>query len=61
MKTDRLYVLTLYLLDHVKTSASEQAKHFEVSVRMIQRDIDVLCQAALRFVLLLVQMVDMKF
>lgn len=45
MKTDRLYALTLYLLNHGKTSASELAKHFEVSVRTIQRDIDALCQA----------------
>jgi predicted DNA-binding transcriptional regulator YafY len=36
MKTDRLYALTLYLLNHGKTSASELAKHFEVSVRTIQ-------------------------
>lgn len=40
MKTDRLYALTLYLLNHRKSSASELAKHFEVSVRTIQRDID---------------------
>lgn len=47
MKTDRLYALTLYLLNHGKTSASELAKHFEVSVRTIQRDIDALCQAGI--------------
>lgn len=45
MKTDRLYALTLYLLNHGKSSASELAKHFEVSVRTIQSDIDALCQA----------------
>ena len=39
MKKDRLYAVTLYLLNHGKTSASELAKHFEVSVRTIQRDI----------------------
>ena len=47
MKTDRLYALTLYLLNHGRTSASELAKHFEVSVRTIQRDIDALCQAGI--------------
>ncbi|MDD6655987.1 MAG: HTH domain-containing protein, partial [Lachnospiraceae bacterium] len=35
MKTDRLYAMTLYLLNHGKASASELAKHFEVSVRTI--------------------------
>ena len=38
MKKDRLYAVTLYLFNHGKTSASELAKHFEVSVRTIQRD-----------------------
>lgn len=47
MKTDRLYALTLYLLNHGRSSASELAKHFEVSVRTIQRDIDALCQAGI--------------
>lgn len=47
MKTDRLYALTLYLLNHGKSSASELAKYFEVSVRTIQRDIDALCQAGI--------------
>ena len=47
MKTDRLYALTLYLLNHGKSSASELAKHFEVSVRTIQRDIEALCQAGI--------------
>ncbi|MGN0161375.1 MAG: helix-turn-helix transcriptional regulator [Lachnospiraceae bacterium] len=47
MKTDRLYALTLYLLNHGKTPASELAKHFEVSVRTIQRDIDALCRAGI--------------
>lgn len=45
MRTDRLYAITIYLMNHGKTSASELAKHFEVSVRTIQRDIDALCQA----------------
>lgn len=47
MKTDRLYALTLYLLNQGKSSASELAKHFEVSVRTIQRDIDALCRAGI--------------
>lgn len=47
MKTDRLFALTLYLLNHGKSSASELARHFEVSVRTIQRDIDALCQAGI--------------
>lgn len=47
MRTDRLYALTVYLMNHGKASASELAKHFEVSVRTIQRDIDSLCQAGI--------------
>lgn len=47
MKTDRLYALTLYLLNHGRISASELAGHFEVSVRTIQRDIDALAQAGI--------------
>ncbi len=47
MKRDRLYALTLYLLNHGRSSASELAQHFEVSVRTIQRDIDALCQAGI--------------
>ena len=52
MKTDRLYAITLYLLNHGRTSASELAKHFEVSVRTIQRDMDSLCQAGIPLVAL---------
>lgn len=47
MKTDRLYALTLYLLNHGRTSASELAERFEVSVRTIQRDMDTLSQAGI--------------
>lgn len=47
MKTDRLYGITVYLLNHGQTSASELARHFEVSVRTIQRDIDSLCCAGI--------------
>lgn len=42
MKIERLYAITLYLLNHGRTSASELAKYFEVSVRTIQRDMDSL-------------------
>lgn len=45
MKTERLYAITVYLLNHGRTSASALAKHFEVSLRTIQRDIDSLCLA----------------
>ena len=47
MKTDRLYAITVYLLNHGKTSATELSRNFEVSVRTIQRDIDSLCQAGI--------------
>ncbi len=47
MKIDRLYAITVYLLNHGKTSASELAKRFEVSQRTIQRDIDALCSAGI--------------
>lgn len=45
MKLDRLLGITIYLLNHEKTSASTLAKRFEVSVRTIQRDIEALCMA----------------
>ncbi|MDE5908655.1 MAG: YafY family transcriptional regulator [Lachnospiraceae bacterium] len=47
MKTERLYAITVYLLNHGRTSASELAKHFEVSLRTIQRDMDSLCLAGI--------------
>lgn len=47
MKIDRLYAIMIYLLNHGKTSASELAQHFEVSIRTIQRDIDALCLAGI--------------
>lgn len=47
MKIERLYAITVYLLNHGKTSASGLAKHFEVSQRTIQRDIDSLCMAGI--------------
>lgn len=43
MKTERVYAITIYLLNYGRTSASKLARYFEVSVRTIQRDIDSLC------------------
>lgn len=43
MKIERLYAITVYLLNHGRTSARELAGYFEVSVRTIQRDMDSLC------------------
>lgn len=47
MKTDRLYAITVYLLNHGRTSARKLSERFEVSVRTIQRDIDALCCAGI--------------
>ena len=47
MKLERLYAITVYLLNHGRTSASELSRHFEVSLRTIQRDMDSLCLAGI--------------
>jgi Predicted transcriptional regulator len=47
MKTDRLLAVTMYLLNHERTSASALAQRFGVSVRTIQRDIECLCLAGI--------------
>ena len=47
MRMERLYAITIYLLNHGRTSASELAEYFEVSLRTIQRDIDSLCLAGI--------------
>lgn len=47
VKIERLYAITVYLLNHGRTSANELAKRFEVSQRTIQRDIDSLCLAGI--------------
>ena len=47
MKVDRLYAITVFLMNHGRTSAKDLAKHFEVSIRTIQRDIDSLCSAGI--------------
>ena len=47
MKSERLYAITVFLMNHGRTSAKELASRFEVSVRTIQRDIDSLCAAGI--------------
>lgn len=47
MKIDRLLGITIYLLNHGRTSAAFLAQHFEVSQRTIMRDMDVLCLAGI--------------
>lgn len=47
MKIDRLLAITIYLLNHKRTSAQDLAKRFEVSPRTIMRDIDSLCLAGI--------------
>lgn len=49
-KVDRLYAITTYLLNNGKTASRELSQKFEVSVRTIQRDIDLLCQAGIPIV-----------
>lgn len=50
MKIERLYAITVYLLNHGRTSAAELARHFEVSLRTVQRDMDSLCLAGIPIV-----------
>lgn len=47
MKADRLYAITVFLMNHGRTTAKELAEHFEVSIRTIQRDVDSLCSAGI--------------
>ncbi len=46
-KIDRLYAITVYLLNNGKATARELSEKFEVAVRTIQRDIDAICQAGI--------------
>lgn len=45
MKISRLFEMVFLLMNHKKMSAKELAEYFEVSVRTIYRDIDVLSMA----------------
>ncbi len=47
MKIDRLMAITIYLLNHGKTSAQKLSEAFEVSPRTIMRDMDTLGQAGI--------------
>ncbi len=47
MKADRLYAITVYLLNHGRTTAAELAQRFEVSVRTVRRDMETLCMAGI--------------
>jgi len=47
MKIDRLLGITIYLLNHKRTSAQTLANRFEVSARTIIRDINTLCLAGI--------------
>ncbi len=50
MKIDRLLGITIYLLNHNRTSAQILANRFEVSLRTIIRDINTLCLAGIPIV-----------
>lgn len=45
MQDSRLFKMIYYLLENGKTSAPRLAEKFEVSVRTIYRDIDVISSA----------------
>ena len=47
MKESRLFKIIYYLLEKGRVSAPELAKQFEVSVRTIYRDVDVLSEAGI--------------
>lgn len=46
-KLERLFAITLYLLNHGRVSALQLAERYEVSLRTIQRDIDALTLAGI--------------
>ncbi|OPJ56631.1 helix-turn-helix transcriptional regulator [Clostridium oryzae] len=45
MKIDRLFGITVYLLNNEVVTARQLVQKFEVSVRTIQRDMETLCKA----------------
>lgn len=47
MQISRLFEIVYLLLHKKNITAAELAEHFEVSVRTIYRDVDVLCQAGI--------------
>lgn len=47
MQIDRLFMITYYLLNHRGTTAKELSERFEVSVRTILRDIEILGSAGI--------------
>ena len=47
MQIDRLFSITYYLLNHRSTTAKELSNQFEVSVRTILRDIEILSSAGI--------------
>ncbi|MGB8452142.1 MAG: HTH domain-containing protein [Anaerocolumna sp.] len=47
MQVNRLFEIVYILLNKNYTTAKELAEHFEVSVRTIYRDIDILCQSGI--------------
>lgn len=49
-KINRLYAITVYLLNNGKATVAELSRKFEVSVRIVQRDTDSLCQAGIPIV-----------
>lgn len=47
MRIDRLFSIVYQILEHENITAKELAAHFEVSLRTIYRDLDMLAQAGL--------------
>ena len=49
MRESRLFRIVYYLLQNEKATAPELAEKFEVSIRTIYRDIDVISSAGIPF------------
>ena len=60
MKESRLFKIMYYLLEKGKSTAPELAERFEVSVRTIYRDIDVISSAGVPIYVLQVVMEESK-